>query len=105
MACRKVRKQRVEAFAKAYQEGALVKNDEDGKPIQPSQPTGEYLGDVEIDAAFWKKLTNFNPFVNNVGAVPQGKYLLIADFDYAGDGRFLGLRLEKLIGEGGEANG
>lgn len=93
---REVRKQRVEAFTKAIKEGAIFSMDEDGQPVQPTEPVGEYLGDIEINDAFWEKLTNFNPRCNSIGAVPKGKYLLIADFDYAGDCHFIGLRLEPL---------
>jgi hypothetical protein len=99
---REVRKQRVEAFTRAIKEGAIFTLDENGKPVQPSEPVGEYLGDVEVEDAFWEKLTNFNPFRNSIGAVPKGKYLLIADFDYAGDGHFIGMRLEPLREEANE---
>ena len=96
---REVRKQRVEAFTKAITEGAIFTIDGNGKPVQPSEPVGEYLGDIEINDAFWETLTNFNPFRNSIGAVPKGKHLLIADFDYTGDGHFIGMRLEPLRDE------
>ena len=41
-------------------------------------------------------MSNINPFVNSIDQVKRGTYIVFADFDYAGDGRFLGLRLEPL---------
>jgi hypothetical protein len=59
---------------------------------------GEYLGDVKITHDELRaSLTNIRApeFVNRlaVGRIPEGTYLLIADFDQEGDGHFIGMRL------------
>jgi len=72
---------------------------ENGMSAEPSFPVGEYLGDLEVTDEVLAKLTNINPFVNSIGRVRRGAYLVYADFDYAGDGKFLGLRLEPLRDE------
>jgi hypothetical protein len=56
---------------------------------------GEYLGDIEVTDALFESLANTNPYINSIGQIPRGTYLLMADFDYEGDKHFIGLRLER----------
>src|SRR5579872_201322 len=82
---REVRHQVVEALGKMYEAKM------EGKPFESP---GEYLGDLEIGQDFLlKHLTNTNRFQSSIGDIPHQAYLLIADFDYDGDGHFMGLRL------------
>ena len=83
---REVRKQVVDARV------AMEKAKAEGKPFKSP---GEYLGDFEVTDALFKCLRNFHPNHNSIGRIPRGTYLLIADFDYEGDGHFMGLRLER----------
>lgn len=69
---------------------------ESGMRAEPSFPVGEYLGDIEVTDELLAGLTNTNEYVNSIHQVKRGTYIVFADFDYAGDGRFLGLRLEPL---------
>jgi hypothetical protein len=85
------REQVVQAHLKMMQAQA------EGKPFESP---GEYLGDIEIGQDFLlKHLTNINRFVSSIGDIPHQTYLLIADFDYDGDGHFMGLRLVPRIPE------
>lgn len=70
---------------------AMIKARAQGKPFKSP---GEYLGDVEVTDSLFQQVTNINPFVNSLAKVRRGTYLMIADFDYEGDGHFIGLRLE-----------
>jgi hypothetical protein len=57
---------------------------------------GEYLGDVNLKQIhqLLKSLTNINEAWNSLNEIPQPpEWLVFADFDYEGDGRFIGLRL------------
>ena len=83
---RETRKQQVDAHA------AMIEAKQEGKPFKSP---GEYLGDFEVTDALFNCLRNVNPNVNSIGEIPRGTYLLIADFDYEGDGHFMGLRLER----------
>jgi len=58
---------------------------------------GEYLGDIEVTDVLLGSLTNVNTSVNSIEWIPRGTYLLIADFDYEGDGPFKGLHLEQRV--------
>jgi len=84
--CRETRKQQVDAHA------VMIEAKQEGKPFRSP---GEYLGDFEVTDALFKCLRNFHPNHNSIGRIPRGTYLLIADFDYEGDGHFMGLRLER----------
>jgi len=46
------------------------------------------LADLEVTDEVLAKLTNINPFVNSIGRVRRGAYLVDADFDYAGTASF-----------------
>lgn len=83
---REVRQQVIDARV------AMEKAKAEGKPFKSP---GEYLGDFEVTDALFKCLRNFHPNHNSIGRIPRGTYLLIADFDYEGDGHFIGLRLER----------
>jgi hypothetical protein len=85
---RATRKQVVEKFTRWIEENEMK--------AEPSFPVGEYLGDIEVTDEMLAALTNINPFVNSIRRVQRGTYIVYADFDYAGDGKFLGLRLEPL---------
>lgn len=63
---------------------------------EPSFPVGEYLGDLEVTGEMLLGLKNINPFVNRIPQVQRSTYVLWADFDWTGDGHFIGLRLEPL---------
>lgn len=82
------RAQVTDKFARWMEESEMKK--------QPSSPVGEYLGDIEITDEMLSSLNNINPFVNSIGRVERGTYILWADLDYCGDGHFIGLRLEPL---------
>lgn len=83
---REVRHQVVDAYL------AMEKAKAEGKPFKSP---GEYLGGFEVTDALFKCLRNFHPNHNSIGRIPRGTCLLIADFDYEGDGHFMGLRLER----------
>jgi hypothetical protein len=85
---RQVREQVIEKFARWMEESRMEK--------EPTFPVGEYLGDLEVTDAMLTGLANINPFVNSIGKVVRGKYILWADFDYVGDGHYIGLHLEPL---------
>jgi hypothetical protein len=85
---RECRKQVVEKLTRWMTESGMSK--------EPSFPVGEYLGDLEVTDEMLAGLTNINPFVNSIGKVSRGKFIMWADFDYAGDQHFIGLRLEPL---------
>jgi hypothetical protein len=85
---RKLREQRVTELGKVLEAEAKG---------QPFGAFGEYLGDIQVDDAFLNSLTNINPHRNSLRRVERGTYLVIADFDYKGDGHFIGLRLQRLI--------
>jgi hypothetical protein len=70
---------------------AIMRND-------PLLSPGEYLGDIEADQveSLFNPMRNINDEVNSFRKVDQansGEWLVFADFDYNGDGKFLGLRL------------
>src|ERR1700693_6344864 len=69
---------------------------ENSMSAEPSFPVGEYLGDLEVTDRMLASLTNINPTVNSIDQVKRGRYIVYGDFDYAGDGKFLGFRLEPL---------
>ena len=58
---------------------------------KPHKSAGEYLNDIEaIDELF----TSLTQFVNSIGQFSNGTHLMFADFDYDGNKRLIGLRLE-----------
>jgi hypothetical protein len=85
---REVREQVVEKHVRWAKENEMR--------AQPSFPVGEYLGDLQVSDELLLTLTNINPLVNSIDRVKRGAYVVFADFDFAGDGSFLGLRLEPL---------
>jgi hypothetical protein len=87
---REVREQVLEKFRRWHDENGMSAEPEPGFPV------GEYLGDLEITDEMLAGLANINPFVNSIAKVSRGKYIVWADFDYSGDGHFIGLRLEPL---------
>jgi len=78
---------------------------ESGMQKEPSFPVGEYLGDIEVTDEMLDGLTNINPHVNSIDQVKRGRFVVYADFDWSGDGHFIGLRLEPLRDESSSKRG
>ncbi|MGA2333936.1 MAG: hypothetical protein ABSG08_01060 [Terriglobales bacterium] len=87
---RQMREQVSEKFQRWLEENGMTAEPERGFPV------GEYLGDLDVTNAMLAGLANINPFINSINRVTRGKYIVWADFDYAGDGHFIGLRMEPL---------
>lgn len=80
-------------FGKWLEEAAVEKK---AATLEVTKDRGfpEYLGDIEITDQMLRGLKSTNQSRNSIGKVPRGTYHVNAEFDSAGDGSFIRLRLE-----------
>jgi hypothetical protein len=54
---------------------------------------GEFLGKVNITKEELRESIGANSNADSIDKIPEGTYLLFAEFDFEGDGHFIGMRL------------